>query len=498
MNLKKSSVKKNLILQTIYQLLNTCLPLITSPYLARVLGAQQQGIFSYTQSIANYFTLIAMLGVVNYGTRTIAACGDDKKKRSSAFWNIYAFQVIMSGISIVAYIIYIIGFCRDNYLISVIQGFYILGSLIDINWLYFGVEKFDITVKRSIIIRILSLVCILLLVKGQADLWIYTVIMVGSTIVSNFILFKYLSAIVDIKVTKYLSYTQMISHIKPNLVLFVPLLAMSVYRTMDKTMLGLFSSYEETGYYYNADKIINIPIGIINGVGTVMLPRMTSLIESGKSEESDKVFNMSIEMIVFISVAMACGIAAISKEFTPIFFGKGFDPCINLICILAPVMVIKALSQTSRMQYLIPNHLENIFLQSVCAGLITNIIANALLIGKYGAIGAVIGTLVAEIVTCVWQYYRMRRYIFYLTTLLKSLVYVLFGGVMYCIVRGIAMLGLSGVICLIIEVTVGGIVYIALCLTYWKISNSAMLSIIHSNRKSNINVFNIFKIGKRR
>lgn len=485
MNLRKSSVKKNLILQTIYQLLNTCLPLITSPYLARVLGARQQGVFSYTLSISNYFTFIALLGVVNYGTRTIAACGEDKKRRSSAFWNIYAFQVIMSSISIVAYIIYIIRFCGKNCLIAVIQGFYIVGSLIDINWLYFGVEKFDITVKRSFVVRILSVLCILLLVKGQSDLWIYTVIMVGSTIVSNIILFKYLPAIIDIKAAKYLNYTQIISHIKPNLVLFVPLLAMSVYRTMDKTMLGLLSSYEETGYYYNTDKVINIPIGIINGVGTVMLPRMTSLIESGKSEESDKVFNISIEMIVLISVAMACGIAAISKEFTPIFFGKGFEPCINLICMLAPVMVIKALSQTSRMQYLIPNHLENIFLQSVCAGMITNLIANALLIGKYGAIGAVIGTLAAEIVTCIWQYYRMQKYIFCLKTLLKSLIYVFFGGIMYCIVRVITMFGLSGVICLFIEVAVGGSVYLALCLTYWKISKSTMLSIIHSSRKNN-------------
>lgn len=86
-----SKLKKNLGYQTIYQILNTCIPLITSPYLARVLGAEKQGVFSYTQSIVNYFTLFAMLGVVNYGTRTIADCGSDRKKRSKTFWNIYIY-----------------------------------------------------------------------------------------------------------------------------------------------------------------------------------------------------------------------------------------------------------------------------------------------------------------------------------------------------------------------------------------------------------------------
>ena len=478
MGLKKSSVKKNLVFQTIYQLLNTCLPLITSPYLARVLGAQQQGIFSYTQSISNYFSLIAMLGVVNYGTRTIAASNDDLEKRSDSFWNIFAFQVFMSIISMVAYALYIIFVCRDNNSIAVIQGFYIFGSLIDINWLYFGVERFDITVKRGIIVRIISVLCILLFVNSQQDLWIYALIMVGSSIMSNGILFKYLPKIIDVNVIKYFRYSHMLSHIKPNLVLFIPLLAMSVYRTMDKTMLGLLSTYKQTGYYYNVDKVINIPLGIINGVGTVMLPRMTSLIEAGRGDESDDIFRLSVEMIVFISVAMACGIAAISKEFTPIFFGKGFNPCINLICMLAPVMIIKALSQTSRMQYLIPNHLENIFLQSVFAGIITNMIANMLLIGKYGALGAVLGTLFAEIVTCFWQYWRMRKYISCKKTLVKSTIYVLFGLIMYYTVRLIPLLGLSGLVSLVVEVLVGAVIYIILCLAYWKVANNTMLSVL--------------------
>lgn len=153
-----SKLKKNLGYQTIYQILNTCIPLITSPYLARVLGAEKQGVFSYTQSIVNYFTLFAMLGVVNYGTRTIADCGKDRGKRSKTFWNIYILQLCCTVISISVYTFYLTQICSQNIYIAFLQIFYLLGSLVDINWLFFGVEKFKITVSRNMVIRICSVV----------------------------------------------------------------------------------------------------------------------------------------------------------------------------------------------------------------------------------------------------------------------------------------------------------------------------------------------------
>ena len=165
------------------------------------------------------------------------------------------------------------------------------------------------------------------MVKKPSDLWVYTIIMAGSTFLSNAILWFFASKEIDVKAFKKVSKQEVIKHIKPNLVLFVPLMAMSVYHIMDKTMLGVLSTYKQVGYYYNADKIINIPIGILTGVGTVMLPRMTALNKEGKLKEAKKLFLLSIELIVIVSVAMACGISAISKEFTPFFFGQGNDAC---------------------------------------------------------------------------------------------------------------------------------------------------------------------------
>lgn len=473
-----SKIKKNLGYQTIYQILNTCIPLITSPYLARVLGAEKQGVFSYTQSIVNYFTLFAMLGVVNYGTRTIAGCGKNKEKRSKTFWNIYVLQLCCTIISISVYTFYLINICSQNIYIAFLQIFYLLGSLVDINWLFFGIEKFKITVSRNMVIRICSVALILMLVRKPGDLWIYTLIMSGSTFLSNAILWFFALKEIDLKSIKNISRLEIISHIKPNLLLFIPLMAMSVYHIMDKTMLGLLSTYKEVGYYYNADKIINIPIGVLSGIGTVMLPRMTSLNKEGKLEESRKLFLLSIELIIVVAVAMACGISAISKEFTPFFFGKGYDECIRLIIALAPVLVIKGLSEIARMQYLIPNHKEKIFIESVFCGAGVNFVVNWFLITRLGALGAVIGTLVAELVSCIWQYVKMNRYISCLTTISKSIIYVLFGVIMFTMVRIVAMCFNGGSVALFFEVLTGIITYAVICLSYWKATKNKILSLL--------------------
>lgn len=474
-----ANLKKNLTYQTVYQILNTCIPLITSPYLARVLGASKQGIFSYTQSIVNFFVLFAMMGISTYGTRVIATCRS-RNERSINFWNIYILQFFISLISISCYILYLALFNVENNLIAEIQGLYLLGTIIDINWLFFGIERFEVTVKRNIVVRLLSVISILALVNKPSDLWIYTLIMSGSVVISNAVLWGYLPRVVTVSDITKSSVSEIIKHIRPNIALFIPLLAMSIYHIMDKTMLGFLSTYEQTGFYYNADKIINIPNGIIYGIGMVMLPRMSMLADIGDENKSNIIFKNSVELIIMISTAMAFGIAAISKEFTPIFFGPGFDDCIILIIVLSPVLIIKSLSQTYRMQLLIPNHKERIFIQSVFLGALTNLVSNILLIPRFGALGAVIGTLLAESVTCLWQYYKMRKYIDINGTLLTSSYYLIAGLLMFGCVRAMASILPTGIIGLGLEIVFGAIIFGVICIIIWKMTQNKYLDVLLS------------------
>ncbi|MBP1555572.1 MAG: polysaccharide biosynthesis C-terminal domain-containing protein [Oscillospiraceae bacterium] len=468
----KSSLKKNLSMQTAYQILSTCIPLITAPFLARTLGAAQLGVFSFTNANALYFIRLSMLGTVNHGTRVVASVREDSEKLNEKYSNIYFIQIITTLISVVLYILYLLFFCKENKEIALIQMIPILGCFLNVTWLFFGLEKISFTVVRNFFIRIATVSCILLFIRRPDDLWKYTLIMAAGTFLGEFVVW--------VTAPKYArfqkpSWDEILNNLKPILILFIPIIATSFYHTMDKTMLGLLSTDEESGFYYNSDKVINIPIAILQGIGTVMLPRITSLIASGRKEEGNKLFLLSLEGVGVFSIALSCGIAAVSKEFTPVFFGPGYDRCIALTVVLAPVLIVKSISSSLRTQYLIPYHMDDIYIRSVVAGAVINVIVNLILMPRYGAMGAVIGTLAAEIVACTVQYLYIRKGISIGKTILRCAVYVLIGLVMIASVRLIAnVLNARTIIKLIVEILAGAAVYSSLCLIYWKLTDNEM------------------------
>ena len=471
-----SKTAKNLSLQTIYQILNTILPLITAPYLARKLGSNQLGVFSFTTSIVAYFALVAMLGTVNYGTKCIASTKDNRLKRNEIFTSILSLQCLFSLIAIVGYAVYLLLFCDDNIDVAVIQGVTLISCLFDINWLFWGVEDFQITVSRSIVIKIITVALILFFVNNESDLWLYTLIMMAGTLISNMILFLYLPRYVSF--TK-VSWSQIKEHIKPNFVLFIPLLAMSVYHTMDKTMLGSLSDYDQSGFYYNSDKIVQMPLLVINGIGTVMLPRMSALITEKKQKEANELFVTTLDGVAAISIAIACGIAAISNEFIPFFFGPGYDACIYITIVLTPILLVKGFSVIVRTQYLIPMGMEREFTKSVVGGAIVNLILNFILIPVYGALGAAIATVIAESVACVLQFFSLRgKGLNLMPILRKTILYTTFGLIMVFMVRIASLIQATPILKLAIEIMVGILVYGTVCVLFWASSKNKFYEIL--------------------
>lgn len=468
-----ASIRKNLTLQTCYQVLSVCLPLITAPYLARVLGASALGIFSYTSAVVGYFTLFAFLGTGNYGTRTVAAVRDDAKALNTNFWGIFALQVCSTVLLSIAYIVYLLFFCRDNQIVAAIQGLMLLSCVTDISWLFFGLENFTVTVTRSIFIKLLTLVCILLFVKSPGDLWLYTLIMAGGSVLSQAILWFNLPKEIHFQCP---ALREIIGHITPNLMLFFPLLAISVYHLMDKTMLGILSTYEQTGFYYNADKVVNIPLAILNGAGIVLLPRMSALTEAKNYPEADKLFVQTFCAIAAIGVAMGIGIAAVSREFVPLFFGPGYEPCVLLVYFFAPIFIIKSFSHVSSTQFLIPRHQEKKMTFAICIGAVANLICNITLIPVYGAVGAVIGTLVAELLSCLFQFKFVLMAISLKKAFTQVAIYICMGIIMWLGVRWIHPYLPGSVVALLIEIIVGSVIYTGLCALYWKKTHNPLLS----------------------
>ena len=227
-------VNKNFMYNMVYQILLYIIPFIVTPYISRVLGAENIGIYSYTYSIVTYFMLLTLLGINNYGTRNIARNHKNREKLSFTFSSIYYLQIIMGIIMLVIYNISIIFMDKAYTMLFIINNLFIISAILDINWLFFGLEEFKITTVRNGIIKIVSVLLIFLLVKEKQDLWKYLLIMSGSLVISQLYLFLFRKKYVDFKKVKIKDITK---HIKSICVLFIPVIAYSVYRVMDKTMI---------------------------------------------------------------------------------------------------------------------------------------------------------------------------------------------------------------------------------------------------------------------
>lgn len=401
-----TNIKKNFLYNIVYQILIMILPFITAPYLARVIGADGTGLYSYTYSIANYFVLFAMLGINNYGNRRIAQVRDEKEKLSKEFWTIYTMQLVFSSIVSVIYIAYIIFFVRENQLLFILQIFYVISSCFDINWFFFGIEKFKLTVTRNTIIKLISVVSIILLVKKVEDLWIYAMIMALTMLASQLSIWPFLRQYVNfVRPSK----KEVLKTIKPCIILFIPVIAVSIYRIMDKIMIGNLSTMEEVGYYEYADKIVGMPIALVNALGTVMLPKMSNLIAKGEKEKSKEYINKSMEFALFLAIPIVFGIIAIADDFVPIFLGEAFAKSATILKALSITIIFIIWANIIKTQYLIPNEKDRDYIVSVILGAIVNLAFNSILIPKYVAMGATIGTILAELSVAGYQTFAVRK-----------------------------------------------------------------------------------------
>lgn len=390
---------KNFLLNVVYQVLTFIFPLFTIPYISRILGVDNVGIYSYTYSIVNMFILLGMLGLNNYGNREIAKVRDNKLELSKCFCSIYGLQLVVNISAIICYIVYLSLFCTEYKAIAILQMIYLISILFDVNWFYFGMEKFKMTITRNLIIKVLSIIFIFTLIKGKNDLWIYTIIIALSTLLSQLYLFINLPKFVDFKIPFFKGISK---HLKSVVLLFIPVLAYSIYRVMDKIMIGSLSSMFELGNYENAEKLINIPIAIITALGTVMLPRMAYLFANQQANVKQVIFN-SMNLILLLSTIMSFGLFLISEEISLLMFGDAFTKSGLIIRCIAVTIIISAWANVIRTQLIIPRGYDTIYVKSTIGGALVNVLFNVILIPLYGALGACVGTVLAELYVMIYQ-----------------------------------------------------------------------------------------------
>ncbi len=453
------NTNKNFIYNVIYQVFIFIIPLITTPYISRVLGVDNVGVYSYTYSIVNYFMLCGLLGINNFGSRSIARSCKNKDEMSEEFSNIYFLQLILTIIMLVLYYVFTLLIYRYNLKIMLIQSIFLVSVAFDINWFYFGMEKFKITISRNIIIKLLSLIFVFCLVKNSNDLWKYTLIMSCSTLISQIYLWFFIKKYI---IFKKPSLNKILRNLKSCLILFIPVIAYSIYRIMDKTMIGYIANTIELGNYESAEKIINIPIGFITALGTVMLPHMAK----ANDAEIKRKISDTYRLILLFTVPMCFGIFVISTDFSNVFFGDKFILTSGIIKFLIITVIFSAIANVVRTCYLIPKEKDKIYVTSTILGALVNLILNLIFIKKYGAYGACIGTICAEFTVMMYQVIRTISVIDYKQMLLMLLEYVIKSFIMTLFIFIIGLFITNVYYKLIIQILVAIIIYFILNFRY--------------------------------
>lgn len=454
-----SNLKKNFIYNISYQILILIIPFITTPYVARVLGADGVGTYSYTYSIAYYFMTFALLGINSYGNRLVAKVRDDKNKLSKEFFSLYTLQIITSAIMIILYYLYIAIFEQKYLQIAIIQSIYVWSAVFDINWFFQGLEKFKLIVVRNSFIKLISLIAIFIFVKTSGDLWKYVLILALGTLCSQLILYSFLRKYIKFTKIKFIDVKK---HIRPVLILFIPVVAITFYKVMAKIMLGNLSTITEVGYYENAEKVINVPMSIITAIGTVMLPSISNLISKGEEEKVEEYLYKMTKFMYFLVIPMALGIILVSDNFVNLYLGSEFDKSSIVLKILSISMIFSSTANVLRTQYLIPKEKDRGYVVSVILGAIINFIFNMIFINYWHATGAAIATLMAEATVTIAQLIYVRKQVKIKLILTSSIKYIITGIIMFGICMLYNLIDLQPILELLLQIVTGVIIYIGI------------------------------------
>lgn len=393
------SLKKNFIFNLATQIINLIVPLITTPYLARVLHETGNGQYSYAYSIITYFILFANLGFNFYGQREIARTRDDKYQMSKVFWEIFVLRTLCSVISfgILISIVFTVGFGEKYNMLILILSMQVLGSMFDILFYYQGNENFKAISIRTIIIKVLGLVAVFVFVKKENDVWIYALCLSAITVISNFIMWPgVLKKICFIKISSL----NLSKHIKPTIMIFLPTLAVTVYSVFDKTMIGLLSSNPDydNGCYEQAYKINSIGVIFPVLITTILGPRNAYEFQRGNLEAMDRNIKFSIKYVWMLGLPLIAGFAILSPSISSWFLGDGYSEVSLLLQIMSVRFVLSGFSEILSNQLFIVIGKEKYTTIATTVAAIINIGLNFVLIPYFGAVGAAITTSVSEFI----------------------------------------------------------------------------------------------------
>lgn len=454
------SIKLNFVLNTTRMILTFLVPLITFPYVSRVLLPEGIGKVDFANSIISYFILFTALGIPTYGIREIARVRDNVEERSKTVWELTIVLVVSVLIGYLVYIptIYFVPQFKTELLLFFIVSPTLFLSDFSYEWFFQGIEDQTYITIRFLIIKILQVISIFFFVRDSTDYPVYAAASVGFSSLSTVFNIIYLKKYVRFIPFKSLNIKR---HLKSVFIIFSSVVATTIYMHLDVTMTGFISGDRSTGLYTTANKLIRIIISGVTALGAVMIPRIENFLKTGNKEEYYRLLNISLGYILLVSIPCCLGVNALANDIITIFAGKNYYDAVITIQLLSPIIIIVGLAYFVGLQILYPYRKEWQYTIAVSIAAVLNIIANSIFIPKFAQNGAVIGTLIAELSGLIIQCFFARKYL-KKTDLISSnsLKYIIASVIMFLVIKFIPNFEKNLILHCVSRIFIGSFVYL--------------------------------------
>ena len=462
-------VLKNYAYNLSYQLLVILLPIITTPYVTRVFSSDDLGTYGYFNSIVTYFILLATLGVANYGTKVISGY---RKEIQKNFWGIYSLQLGATVLSMSLYTLLCLTLPFMQNLVA-----YILG--LDISWLFQGLEDFRKITVRNITVKLVGVISIFLFVKSANDLYLYVFLLTIFELLGQLSMWLPAREFIgkphfDIEYARH--------HVKPVILLFLPQVAISLYVTLDRTMLGALASTKDVGIYDQALKLVNILLTLVTSLGSVMLPRVSNLLSSGDHKAVNKMHEMSFLIYNLVIFPIIAGMLIVNDDFVQFFLGQDFQDARYAIAIMIFRMFFIGWTNIMGIQILIPHNKNKEFMLSTTIPAIVSVGLNLLLLPKLGYIGAAIVSVLTEALVWAIQLFFTRKYIKDVPIIGSMMKIILASAIMYdLLLVSKTVIHFSPTVNVLAFAVIGGIIYLFAILSLKVVDVKELKQIIRKN-----------------
>ncbi len=419
------SIKRNYLYNLLLNITSVITPLITAPYVARVLEPDGVGLFNFANTYAEYFSLFAMLGITTYGVREVAKVRDDKETLSKLMSQLMSLVALSALIVAAVYLlsVFLVNKINENYVIFLIAGFVVYLAPFKINWFYQGIENFGFITLRTLVIRVISIICLFVFVREKSDLILYIILHVLGGVVADIWNFVKMW---QFGVKPQFTITGLKPHLSPMFILFTSSIAISIYTVLDTLMLGFLRDYSEVGFYTNAMHMSRVALTLVTSLSIVAVPRVSYYMKDKDYGKINELMGKSFKIISFLAFPSAIGLSCISPVFVPLFFGEHFMGSVIPLMILSMLIIAIGLNNLTGVQILVGMGYDKLFLYSVLVGTFTNFLMNCILIPLWGAVGASIASVFAEtlilFVTTVFVYKKTPIRITGWSDILKALL----------------------------------------------------------------------------